>query len=83
MIFWNILKENTMPIREYQCIQCHTEFEELVSGDDVPACAACGSRNVTPLISRCCHHGSGGDASMSAPGGGCSGCAGGSCASCH
>lgn len=75
-----------MPIREYHCAQCHEDFEELVFGDDAPPCPSCGSRNVEGLMSCCCVRGgvdAGMGAAMSGGGKSCSGCAGGSCASCH
>ena len=35
-----------MPIYEYACPSCGKEFEELVRGDEQPACPACGERRV-------------------------------------
>lgn len=42
-----------MAIYEYRCGACGSEFEEFQSIKDasVPKCAACGSDNVTRLIS--------------------------------
>jgi len=31
-----------MPIYEYACLECGLEFEELVRGDERPACPSCG-----------------------------------------
>ena len=77
-----------MPLFEYRCADCGTEFEELGSAQDTPVCPSCHSANTKRLMSACrhCCGGSGnGDFSMpSAPsGGGCAGCSGGNCASCH
>ena len=38
-----------MPIYEYACLSCGREFEELVQGDQQPACPACGKS----LLERC------------------------------
>jgi putative FmdB family regulatory protein len=77
-----------MPIREYRCETCRTEFEELVFGDSLPPCPACGAGDVRQLMSRCCVHESGGGEFSMPSGqmpasGGCSGCAGGNCGSCR
>ena len=76
-----------MPIYEYGCEKCGRDFEELVFGDEMPACPYCGSAETHKLMSRCarCRSDGGMDfASMAAPasGGGCAGCSGGNCASC-
>lgn len=77
-----------MPIFEYECEQCGKRFEELVFGDDVPPCPACGTANTKKLLSCACFAmtgGAGGDKpSFSAAGSAnkCSGCAGGNCSSC-
>ena len=31
-----------MPIYEYACKSCGHEFEELIRGNEQPACPACG-----------------------------------------
>ncbi|HBE94925.1 MAG TPA: FmdB family transcriptional regulator, partial [Desulfovibrio sp.] len=49
-----------MPIFEYKCGRCGQEFEELVFGDDAPACPACGSKKTSKLMS-CCRTKTGGD----------------------
>lgn len=78
-----------MPIYEYYCKKCQHEFEELVFGDDKPACPKCGATHTEKLMSRPCRHaaGDGGDYSGDAGGGGgrsgCAGCSGGNCATCH
>ncbi len=76
-----------MPIFEYKCADCGEEFEELVFGDDKPACPKCSSNNTNKLMS-CCRFGSGGGspitdrASSPSAGSGCAGCSGGDCSSC-
>lgn len=78
-----------MPMYEYHCTHCGHEFEELVFGDELPPCPSCHAEATEKLLSRpCIQRGGGmGDFPMaSAPsssGGGCSGCSGGNCASCH
>lgn len=77
-----------MPIYEYKCPKCGKDFEELVFGDETPACPECGAGNAERLLSCACLH-------MPAPsrqgqtvtypssgGGGCSGCSASSCAGC-
>ncbi|WP_449243234.1 FmdB family zinc ribbon protein [Desulfovibrio sp.] len=76
-----------MPIFEYKCGKCGQEFEELVFGEETPACPKCGSAKTSKLMSRCRAKsgGEGGDFDMSPSGGGgggCSSCSGGSCSTC-
>ena len=75
-----------MPIYEYHCDACNKDFEELIFGDDLPACPHCGARATRRLMSRCAFSTGGATAESSAPaapsGGGCVGCSGGNCASC-
>lgn len=77
-----------MPIYEYVCEKCRCDFEELVFGDDAPACPRCGAVQTRKLMSRPCRH-SGGEGGDDAPssyeggGGGCAGCSGGNCATCR
>ncbi len=78
-----------MPIFEYTCANCETQFEDLVLGrQDAAACPNCGSKETTKLMSRCRSKfgGTGNDTGLSASqpssGSGCSGCSGGSCATC-
>ncbi len=40
-----------MPIFEYHCTSCQTEFETLVRSGDVPACPTCASQALTKLLS--------------------------------
>ncbi len=67
-----------MPIFDFRCDKCGHEFEELVRGSDKPVCPECGSPKLTKQPSAVARRGKG-----SGSGSGCSGCAGGSCSSCH
>ncbi|MDO4574842.1 MAG: zinc ribbon domain-containing protein [Planctomycetia bacterium] len=40
-----------MPVYEYRCEICGNEFEELVRGDEVPACPKCGKNQLRRKIS--------------------------------
>ena len=40
-----------MPLYEYVCPTCRVEFEELVRGDDRPACPQCGNADVEKQLS--------------------------------
>jgi putative FmdB family regulatory protein len=40
-----------MPIYEYSCKSCGHAFEELVRGDEQPACPACGHGKVERQMS--------------------------------
>ena len=44
-------EEDFMPIYEYTCRSCGQEFEELVRGDEQPACPACGRRQLEKQLS--------------------------------
>ncbi|MDZ4865207.1 MAG: zinc ribbon domain-containing protein, partial [Gemmatimonadota bacterium] len=41
-----------MPIYEYHCAKCASDFELLVRGETVIACPDCESRKVERLMSR-------------------------------
>lgn len=77
-----------MPIYEYKCASCSAEFEELVFGDDAPACPKCGAEDCRRLLSCACLHRpapSRVGQTVSYPtsgGGGCAGCTASSCAGC-
>ena len=43
-----------MPIYEYKCPKCSKEFEELVFGDESPACPDCGEICIERLLSCSC-----------------------------
>ena len=40
-----------MPIYEYACRSCGREFEELIRGDEQPACPGCGRSQVDRQLS--------------------------------
>jgi putative FmdB family regulatory protein len=77
-----------MPIYEYECCNCCESFERLVFRSDEPvSCPKCESSNVNKKMSVFGFK-SGGDkgaasSRVGASTSGCSGCAGGSCSSCH
>jgi len=81
-----------MPIFEYTCRDCKKSFEELVLGqEEEVVCPHCGSAKTEKLMS-CCRGKMGGgrdvdtavaQSSPAPSGGGCAGCSGGSCSSCH
>ena len=87
------MEDAHMPMYEYRCSKCGAEFEELVFGDEAPACPACHAQETEKLLSRPCRCMSGGcsvdpaayarAAAGAGCGGGCGGCSGGNCASCH
>jgi len=67
-----------MPLYDFICGKCGSEFELLLMGSEKPRCPECGSEEVKKQMSRFAVGGGGGK------GGGpsCSGCSGGNCASC-
>ncbi|TVS20422.1 MAG: zinc ribbon domain-containing protein [Planctomycetaceae bacterium] len=40
-----------MPLYEYSCNQCHSEFELLIRGDHQPQCPECGSHRLEKQLS--------------------------------
>ncbi len=83
-----------MPVYEYYCPDCSTKFEKLTSisrAHEQPPCPSCHGGNTRKLLSTFASVRSGGGSSddYSAPsvssssGGGCAGCSGGSCSTCH
>ncbi|NIA20779.1 MAG: zinc ribbon domain-containing protein [Anaerolineaceae bacterium] len=72
-----------MPIYEFQCDDCGTDFEELYRSINEcrgPHCSKCGSKNVHKKFSTFATGGSSGDGG---DGGGCGTCSRSSCAGCH
>ncbi len=81
-----------MPLYEFHCLNCDTQFEELVfSQTELPPCPNCSSLKTEKLISRPCRSKHAGGSNIDIPsmssqaGSGssaCAGCSGGSCATC-
>jgi putative FmdB family regulatory protein len=40
-----------MPLFEYRCLGCQSEFELLVRGSTMPACPSCGATTLERLLS--------------------------------
>ena len=40
-----------MPLFEYRCLACDSQFELLVRGSDVPACPSCASTSLERMLS--------------------------------
>lgn len=71
-----------MPIYEYKCQLCDTEFERLVFGSEPEVeCPHCNGKEVKRLMSAVAFKCNGNFVST-ASSGGCSGCASHSCSSC-
>lgn len=72
-----------MPIYEYKCKKCGSQFEKLVFGGEKPDCPDCQSNNVCKLMSACgfVSKGEGGQ-TVSSSSSSCGGCTAGSCAGC-
>ncbi len=70
-----------MPIYEYVCKRCGHAFEELIRGDERPACPACGRNDAERQMSVPAAHtsGTGPSACPAQRSCGCSGCCGQSC----
>ncbi|MBW1980570.1 MAG: zinc ribbon domain-containing protein [Deltaproteobacteria bacterium] len=77
-----------MPIYEYYCKGCDSQFEILVfRSSDPVVCPGCGTDKVNRLLSVCGFK-SGGDkgaasSRMGSSAGSCSGCTASNCSSCH
>jgi putative FmdB family regulatory protein len=63
-----------MPIYEYVCMKCEHHFEELVHGDETPACPSCAAKKVIRKYSSF--------ATIGGPSKSCGSCAGGNCGGC-
>jgi putative FmdB family regulatory protein len=72
-----------MPIYEYACSKCDSEFELLISGSAKPICPQCGSAKLQRKFSTfAAHQGSASApacAESGCPGANTSACAGGKC----
>ena len=40
-----------MPLYEYRCLSCESQFELLIRGEVTPACPACGATELERLLS--------------------------------
>jgi putative FmdB family regulatory protein len=72
-----------MPIYEYACMTCESHFEELVRGDQEPACPGCGATNVLRQFSVFATKAETPQPSFRSATGGGGGCCGGSCGCGH
>jgi putative FmdB family regulatory protein len=73
-----------MPIYEYQCKECGSQFEVIRSmkeADSPIDCHECHSQKVNRMISL--FVAKSGERTVAGGGGGCAGCGGGTCAGCH
>jgi putative FmdB family regulatory protein len=60
-----------MPIFEYRCLQCQSQFEELVSSsksEEIIVCPVCGSEKTARLLSSFAVSGTEKSSGISAPG---------------
>ncbi|MFO7987793.1 MAG: zinc ribbon domain-containing protein [Desulfatiglandaceae bacterium] len=72
-----------MPIYEYKCTACNTEFETLIfGGQETVACPQCQGNNVKRLMSACGFKSDEGFTPSSGSSG-CSTCSSSNCSSCH
>lgn len=65
-----------MPLYEYNCSSCESQFELLVRGSESPACPQCGSSKLEKLLSVPAAHTAASKSSLPicqtpSPGGGC------------
>ena len=76
-----------MPVYEYRCDECKERFEmrrSYAESDAAAGCPACHTQRTHRLLSSfvAMRSSSGGGSQAVAGSGGCTGCAGGNCASC-
>ena len=45
-----------MPLYEYTCRKCNSDFELLIRGDEAPECPGCGSRKLEKHLSLAAAH---------------------------
>ena len=58
-----------MPIYEYKCAACESDFELLIRSDEKPECPSCGDDKVEKQFSVPAAHGSSNDLPLAGPGG--------------
>jgi putative FmdB family regulatory protein len=63
-----------MPLFEYACKGCATEFEALVRGSDTPECPSCHGKDLQRRLSVFAAHTSSGGATMTQSVGACGSC---------
>lgn len=63
-----------MPMYEYRCRSCDTEFETLVQGSARPVCPHCGGRKLEKKLSVFAVSSTGGKESAAEPSGPCRSC---------
>ena len=63
-----------MPIFEYTCQQCHSDFEALVRSSTVPSCPVCRSTDLEKKLSVFATAGAGADSAAMAVPGPCASC---------
>lgn len=71
-----------MPLYDFRCQECRHEFEALVMGGEPATCPQCRSPKLDKLMSGFSVRGGAREAGGSSASK-CSGCAGGSCGTCH
>jgi len=63
-----------MPLYEYVCERCASEFEDLVFGSETPACPRCAAKQVRRVLSVVAVGKSGHEPVAAAPVGACGTC---------
>ncbi len=63
-----------MPIYEYACRSCESEFELLIRSSTEPACPSCESEDLKKLLSTFAVGGKSSTFAARAPSGGCGSC---------
>jgi len=71
-----------MPLFDFVCRACGTEFEFLVRGGEKPVCPRCQGTDLAKQLSTFAARTGGGESGENS-GGKCAGCKGRSCSSCH
>ena len=63
-----------MPLVEFECSACSRRFEDLVRGEEKPACPSCGARKLRRLLSAFGVGTPSPGGTSSGPSGGCGSC---------
>ncbi len=73
-----------MPMYEFHCRSCGSDYEELCGSDEAVPCPKCGSAETERLMSTCCCQTENGmSGSSSAGSGDCAGCTSHNCSACR